>query len=112
MSTHNLSFLIIFFVVEKTTKTNKQVSVLVCPAVTVTVSCNITMILSPVPFRQCFLFARPTGNHEVTGLTPAEVGNILSWRLIMKYFLRSFPSADSRRAVVSFWPINVHNNTG
>ena len=24
------------------------------------------------------------------GLTPAEVGNILSWRLIMKYFLRSF----------------------
>ena len=27
---------------------------------------------------------------EVAGLTPAEVGNILSWRLIMKYFLRSF----------------------
>ena len=24
------------------------------------------------------------------GLTPAEVGNILSWRLIMKYFLQSF----------------------
>ena len=23
-------------------------------------------------------------------LTPTEVGNILSWRLIMKYFLRSF----------------------
>ena len=29
---------------------------------------------------------RPGGR----GSTPAEVGNILSWRLIMKYFLRSF----------------------
>ena len=27
---------------------------------------------------------------EVAGSTPAEVGNILSWRLIMKYFLRPF----------------------
>ena len=33
---------------------------------------------------------RPTGDKEVAGSTPAEVGNILSWRLIMKYFLRSF----------------------
>ena len=33
---------------------------------------------------------RLTGDQEVTGSTPAEVGNILSWRLIMKYFLRSF----------------------
>ena len=33
---------------------------------------------------------RPTGDQEVTGSTPAELGNILSWRLIMKYFLRSF----------------------
>ena len=30
------------------------------------------------------------GDQEVAGSTPAEVGNILSWRLIMKYFLRSF----------------------
>ena len=30
---------------------------------------------------------RPTGDQEVAGSTPAEVGNILSWRLIMKYFL-------------------------
>ena len=36
------------------------------------------------------LDARPTGDQEVAGLTPAEVGNILSWRLIMKYLLRSF----------------------
>ena len=36
------------------------------------------------------LNARPTGVQEVAGSTPAEVGNILSWRLIMKYFLRSF----------------------
>ena len=42
--------------------------------------------------------------------TPAEVGNILSWRLIVKYFLQSFsPFADTRRAVVSFWRKNVHD---
>ena len=29
---------------------------------------------------------RPTGDQEVAGSTPAEVSNILSWRLIMKYF--------------------------
>ena len=34
-------------------------------------------------------YCRPTGD-QVAGSTPAEVGNILSWRLIMKYFLRSF----------------------
>ena len=34
--------------------------------------------------------SRPTGDQDVAGSTPAEVGNILSWRLIMKYFLRSF----------------------
>ena len=33
---------------------------------------------------------RPTGDQEVAGSTPAEVGNILSWRLIMKYFRRPF----------------------
>ena len=32
----------------------------------------------------------PTGDQEVAGSTPPEVSNILSWRLIMKYFLRSF----------------------
>ena len=53
---------------------------------------------------------RPTGDQEVAGSTPAEVGNILSWRLIMKYFYgHSLPSPDSRRAVVSFWRKNVHN---
>ena len=33
---------------------------------------------------------RPTGDQEVAGSAPAKVGNILSWRLIMKYFLRLF----------------------
>ena len=33
---------------------------------------------------------RPTGDQEVAGSHPAEVGNILSWRLTMKYFLWSF----------------------
>ena len=41
------------------------------------------------------LDARPTGDQEVAGSTPAEVGNILSWRLIMKYFLRSFSPKGS-----------------
>ena len=36
------------------------------------------------------LDARPTGDQEFAGSTPAEVGNIFSWRLIMKYFLLSF----------------------
>ena len=29
---------------------------------------------------------RPSGDQEVAGSTPAEVGNILSWRLIMNIF--------------------------
>ena len=33
---------------------------------------------------------RLTGDQEVAGSTPSKVGSILSWRLIMKYFLRSF----------------------
>ena len=53
---------------------------------------------------------RPTGDQEVAGSNPAEAGNILSWKLIMKFFYgHSLSSADSRRAVVSFWRKNVHN---
>ena len=33
---------------------------------------------------------RPTGDQDGCGLDPHQAGNILSWRLIMKYFLRSF----------------------
>ena len=36
------------------------------------------------------LDVRPTGDQEVAGSIHAEVGNILSWRLIMKHVLRSF----------------------
>ena len=32
----------------------------------------------------------PTGDQERVGSIPAGSGNILSWRLIMKYFLQSF----------------------
>ena len=32
------------------------------------------------------LDARPTGDQEVAGSTPAEISNILPWRLIMRYF--------------------------
>ena len=46
---------------------------------------NISILLASV----AQLDARPTGDQEIVGSTPT-VGNILSWRLIMKYFLRSF----------------------
>ena len=42
------------------------------------------------PASMAALDARPNGDQDVAGSTPAEVGNIHSWRLIMKYFLRSF----------------------
>ena len=41
----------------------------------------------PGPASVAQLDACPTEDQEVVGSTPAEVGNILSWRLIMKYFL-------------------------
>ena len=49
------------------------------------------------------LDARPTGGHnvadqEVAGLTSGGSGNILSWRLTMKYFLRSF-SPDGQLSI-------------
>ena len=34
--------------------------------------------------------ARLTGDQEVMGVIPGGSGNILLWRLIMKYFLWSF----------------------
>ena len=34
--------------------------------------------------------ARPSGDQEIAGLIQAGSGNILSCRLIMKYFLRPF----------------------
>ena len=56
------------------------------------------------------LDARPTGDQEIAGSIPRRVGNILCGNLIMKYFYgHSLPSADSRRAVGSFWRKNVHN---
>ena len=45
---------------------------------------------------------RPYGDQALAGSTPAEVGNIF-------FYGHSLPSADSRRAVVSFWRKNVHN---
>ena len=53
---------------------------------------------------------RLTGDQEVSGSTPTEVGNILlgdwSWNI---FYGHSLPSAGSRRAVVSFWRKTVHN---
>ena len=46
---------------------------------------------------------RPTGDQEVAGSTPAEVGNILSWRLIMKYstVILSLPLIEEGQLSVS-----------
>ena len=52
--------------------------------------------------------ARPTGDQDVVCSIPAGSGNILSWRLITKYFLRSFTPADSGRVIVSFWRKNEY----
>ena len=47
---------------------------------------------------------RPTGDQEVAGSTPAEVGNFLSWRLIMKYFLWPFlPASVAQLDAPSDW---------
>ena len=42
-------------------------------------------LLAKSPF--CVFFF---GDQEVAALSPSRCGNILSWRLIMKYFLQSF----------------------
>ena len=50
-----------------------------------------------------------TGDQEVAGSIPTGSSNILSWRLTINIFYgHSLPSADSRRAVFSFWQKNVH----
>ena len=47
--------------------------------------------------------ARTTDNQEVAISISAGSGNILSWRLMIKYFLRSFsPFRKLRRTVFSF----------
>ena len=56
------------------------------------------------------LDARPTGDQEVAGSTPPRSTTFFrgdwSWNI---FYGHSLPSADSRRAVVSFWRKNVHN---
>ena len=57
------------------------------------------------------LDAHPTGDQEVASSTSAGSAIFFHGDLILKYFLRvSLHYVDSRRAVVSFWGKNVHNN--
>ena len=64
--------------------------------------------LVPAPVAQ--LDACPTGDQEVAGSNPAEVGSILSWRLIMKYLLRSFsPFRWFKKGNCQFLRKNVPN---
>ena len=51
-----------------------------------TLSVGTPYLLTIPPASVAQLDASPTGDQEVAGSTPAEVGNILSWRLIMKIF--------------------------
>ena len=62
-----------------------------------------------VPSLVAQLDARPTEDQEVAGLTPAGSAKFFRGDLMVKYFLWSFPSADSRRAVVSFLRKNMPN---
>ena len=56
------------------------------------------------------LDARPTGDQEVAGSTPAGSSTLFRRDLIMKYFYgHSLPSTDSKRTAVSVWRKNVHN---
>ena len=49
--------------------------------------------------------ASPTGDQEIARTIPAGSGNNISWNI---FYGHSLPSADSRRAVLSFWRKNVH----
>ena len=60
---------------------------------------------------------RPIGDQEVAGSIPASSGNVLSWRLIMKYFLRSFClfrwfKKDSRQFLVKEFEQVLDNRLG
>ena len=62
----------------------------ICTALLSWIACVHLLELSVIKY--CWLASvavDPTGNQEVVGLIPAGPGNILSWRLIMKYFLQS-----------------------
>ena len=82
--------------------------------------CFFTLV--PVPLSSQFLFhlhcrprwlswmRRPTGDQEVAGSTPVKVGNILSWRLIMKHFLQSLsPFCWFKKGSCQFLGSHVHN---
>ena len=63
----------------------------------------------PSPPRWLRWMRRPNGDQEVAGSTTAEATFFRgdwSWNI---FYGHSLPSADSRRAVVSFWRKNVHN---
>ena len=53
---------------------------------------------------------RPTGDKEVAGSTqPRSATYFRRDRSLNIFYGHSLPSADSRRAVFSFWRKNVHN---
>ena len=58
--------------------------------------------------------SRPIGDQEVAGSSPAGSGYIFSWRLIMKYFLRSFShiSLLSQEGQLSVSGERMYKSTG
>ena len=51
------------------------------------------------------LDTHPTGDQEVAGLIPAGSGNILLWRLFMKYFQRVSFVHEIFSTVILFLPL-------
>ena len=66
--------------------------------------------LSEMPASMAQLDARPTGDREVGGSISTGSATFFhgdwSWNI---FYSHSLPSADSRRAVVTFWWKKVHN---
>ena len=74
---------------------------------------NITeerKMFSMQPASVAQLDARQTGDQEVASSIIAGSATFFRWDWSLKFFYgHSLPSADSRRAIVSFWRKNVHN---
>ena len=73
-----------------------------CPAFANSVDPDQLVSKESVPASVAKLDGHSTGDQEVAGSTPAEVGNILSWRLIKKYFLWPF-SPIFKKGSCHFW---------
>ena len=72
---------------------------------------TIKQMVIKMPASVALLDARPTGDQGVAGSTPAGLAHsfVEIWSSNI-FYGHSLISADSRRAVVSFWRKDVHNS--